>query len=78
VIVTGGSAGIGKALELNLARQGAEVAIAARRAERLEQIAADCRALGVEVLVVPTDVADEAQCNAWWRKSWPPLAGWTC
>ena len=64
VIVTGASAGIGKALALNLASQGAKVAIAARRAERLEQVAADCRALGAEVLVVPTDVADEAQCKA--------------
>ena len=64
VIVTGASVGIGKALVLQLARQDARVAIAARRAERLEQIAADCRALGAEVLVVPTDVANEAQCKA--------------
>ena len=64
VIVTGASAGIGKALALQLARQGARMAIAARRAERLEQVAADCRALGAEALVVPTDVADEAQCIA--------------
>lgn len=64
VIVTGASAGIGKALALNLAGQGARVAIAARRAERLEQVAADCCALGAEALVVPTDVADEAQCKA--------------
>jgi short-subunit dehydrogenase len=63
VIVTGASAGIGKALALNLVRQGAKVTIAARRGDRLEQIAADCRALGAEVLVVPTDVAEEAQCK---------------
>ncbi len=64
VIVTGASAGIGKALALQLARQGARMAIAARHAERLEQVAADCRALGAEALVVPTNVADEAQCIA--------------
>lgn len=64
VIVTGASARIGKALALELARQGAKVAIAARRAERLEQVAADCRALGGDALVIPTDVADEAQCKA--------------
>lgn len=64
VIVTGASAGIGKALAQQLARQGAKVVIAARRAERLEQAAAECRALGAEVLVVPTDVSDEAQCKA--------------
>lgn len=64
VIVTGASAGIGKALALLLAGQGAKVVIAARRAERLEEIASECRLLGAEVLVVPTDVADEAQCKA--------------
>lgn len=64
VIVTGASAGIGKALALQLARQGAKVAIAARRAERLEQVAAEGRALGAAVLAVPTDVSAEAQCKA--------------
>jgi NAD(P)-dependent dehydrogenase (short-subunit alcohol dehydrogenase family) len=79
VIVTGASAGIGKALALQLAGQGARVAIAARRAERLEQVAAacraaecraaecraaECRSLGGEVLAIPTDVSDEAQCKA--------------
>lgn len=64
VIVTGASAGIGKSLALQLAKQGAKVAIAARRAERLEQVADECRALGGEVLVIPTDVSDEAQCKA--------------
>lgn len=64
VIVTGASAGIGRSLALQLAGQGAKVAISARRLERLEQVAAECRALGGEVLVVPTDVSDEAQCKA--------------
>jgi short-subunit dehydrogenase len=63
VIVTGASAGIGKALALRLARQGAKVAIAARRTERLEDLATTCRAMGGKVLVVPTDVSDEAQCK---------------
>jgi short-subunit dehydrogenase len=69
VIVTGASAGIGKAVALQLARQGAKVAIAARRAERLEQVAAECRQSGGEVLVIPTDVADETQCNALVKKT---------
>lgn len=63
VIVTGASAGIGKSLALQLATQGAKVTIAARRADRLEQVAEACRALGGEVLVVPTDVSEEAQCK---------------
>jgi len=64
VIVTGASAGIGKALALQLASQGAKVAIAARRAERLEQAATECRSLGGEILALPTDVSDESQCEA--------------
>ncbi len=64
VIVTGASAGIGKALAVQLARQGAKVSLAARRPKRLEQVAAECRGLGAEVLVIPTDVRDEAQCQA--------------
>ena len=64
VIVTGASAGIGKSLALMLASQCAKVVIAARRAERLEQIAESCRMFCGEVMVAPTDVADEAQCKA--------------
>lgn len=63
-VVTGASAGIGRALALQLAKQGAKVVIAARRADRLENLAEECCALGAEVLVVPTDVTDEAQCKA--------------
>jgi short-subunit dehydrogenase len=63
VIVTGASAGIGKSLALMLAGQCAKVVIAARRADRLEQIAEQCRMFCGEVMVVPTDVSDEAQCK---------------
>jgi short-subunit dehydrogenase len=64
VIVTGASAGIGKSLALMLASQCAKVVIAARRADRLEKIAEQCRMFCGEVLVVPTDVSDEAQCKS--------------
>jgi short-subunit dehydrogenase len=64
VIVTGASAGIGQAVARLLARQGAKIVIAARRAERLEQLRAECQSMGAEVLAVPTDVADESQCKA--------------
>ena len=61
VIVTGASSGIGRALALLLAGQRANVVLAARRAELLEQVAAACRQAGGEALAVPTDVADEVQ-----------------
>lgn len=63
-IVTGASSGIGRAVALQLARQGSKLVIAARRAERLEHLAVECRSLGGDVLVVPTDVSDEVQCKA--------------
>jgi len=63
-VVTGASSGIGRALALQLAGQGAKVVLAARRAELVEEIAAACRQAGGEALAVPTDVANEAQCKA--------------
>jgi NAD(P)-dependent dehydrogenase (short-subunit alcohol dehydrogenase family) len=63
-IVTGASSGIGLALVVRLASQGAKVVLAARRADRLEEVAAACRQAGGEALAVPTDVSDEDQCKA--------------
>jgi NAD(P)-dependent dehydrogenase (short-subunit alcohol dehydrogenase family) len=63
-IVTGASAGIGRALALLLAQQGAKVAVAARRIDRLEQVAGECRRMGAGALAVPTDVSQEDQCRA--------------
>jgi len=62
-IITGASSGIGRALAVQLARQGARVALAARRAELLEQVAGECRQAGGEAFAIPTDVADESQCR---------------
>ena len=64
-LVTGASAGIGEATAHALAREGADVALAARRRERLESIAAEIEStFDVETLVVPTDVRDEAAVEA--------------
>ncbi len=62
-IVTGASAGLGRALALELAKQSASLVIAARRADRLEQVAEDCRRSGAQALAFPADVSDEAQCE---------------
>lgn len=61
-IVTGGSEGIGKATATSLAREGAKVAICARRRDVLEKAATDIRdATGGEVLSVVADVTKPDQ-----------------
>lgn len=62
--VTGASAGIGEAIAVEFARQGARVALAARRADRLESVAGALRAAGVEALAVACDVTDRASIDA--------------
>jgi len=59
--VTGASSGIGRECALAFAREGARVAVCARRIERLESLAELIRAAGGEALVMAADVADEAQ-----------------
>jgi NAD(P)-dependent dehydrogenase (short-subunit alcohol dehydrogenase family) len=50
VLVTGGSRGLGRAMALGFAGQGANVVIASRKLESCEQAAAEVRALGVEAM----------------------------
>jgi len=61
-LVTGASSGIGRETARALAREGADVALAARREEALAELAADLD--DVETLVVPTDVSDEGAVDA--------------
>jgi short-subunit dehydrogenase len=63
VVITGASDGIGREMALQMAEQGAWLALAARDAAKLEAAAADCRARGGRAVAIPTDVGDEAQCR---------------
>jgi NAD(P)-dependent dehydrogenase (short-subunit alcohol dehydrogenase family) len=60
VMITGASRGLGRALAGAAAREGASLAICARRGEALESATETCRAFGVEVLAVLADVSDAA------------------
>ncbi len=60
-IVTGSSSGIGKAIALRFAEEGATVVIAARRLKLCEQVASTIREQGGSAVVIQTDVTDEGQ-----------------
>ena len=64
VVVTGASAGIGRATAIAFARRGWRVALLARGAEGLEGARRDVEAAGGMALVIPTDVADCAQVES--------------
>ncbi len=58
-IITGASAGIGRASALALAAEGAHVVITARRGERLEELTAEIKKLGSNTTIVVGDARDE-------------------
>jgi len=64
VLLTGASVGIGREMALQLAAERPKLVLAARDRAKLDEVAARCRELGAETLVVPTDVTDEAACRA--------------
>lgn len=63
-LITGASSGIGAASAVQLAKDGFDLIIAARRKEKLEEVAESCRAEGANVLVCPTDTSDETAVKA--------------
>lgn len=60
-LVTGGGRGIGKAIALVLAEAGADVAVASRTLDQVEQVASEVRALGRKSAALQVDVSDLSQ-----------------
>jgi len=74
-LVTGASSGIGRGLALRFAREGARVALVARREVELEEVAAEIRKAGGEALVLPCDVAEREQVEACAARALENLGG---
>ena len=64
VVVTGASAGVGRAVVREFARQGAYIGLIARGKERLEAAQREVTSLGGKALVLPADVADSSQVES--------------
>lgn len=63
-VITGGGRGIGRAIALRFAGEGAAVAVAARTKSEIEAVAREVRDAGGRAVAVSADVADEPQCKA--------------
>ena len=62
-VITGGGRGIGRAIALKFAAEGAAVAVAARTESEIQSVAKEIAATGGRALAVPTDLAREEACN---------------
>ena len=62
-LITGAGRGIGRAIAVAYAKEGANLSLAARSGPELEETAEECRRLGSQVLVTPTDVTDLGQVH---------------
>jgi clavulanate-9-aldehyde reducatase len=75
VAITGASSGIGEATALACVEAGAKVALAARRTDRIEELAQRVRGGGGEAVAIATDVADEASARAFVEGAREQLGG---
>ena len=63
-VITGPAKGMGRAITLAFAGEGAKLVLAGRDTAAIEPVAAEARARGVEAIVVPCDLTDSAQTDA--------------
>lgn len=78
IVITGASDGIGAQIAHQLAHHhhaGVHLVLAARNITNLEAVATDCRSAQAQVTIIPTDIADEAQCRALIAQSVQAMGG---
>ncbi len=79
VVITGASAGIGRAVVREFAKEGAKIGLIARGQDGLEAARAEVESAGGEALVLPTDVADAGQVDRaaeWVERELGPIDIW--
>jgi 3-oxoacyl-[acyl-carrier protein] reductase len=65
-IITGAGRGIGRAIALTYAKEGAKLALAARTQSELEETAQQSKALGAEALVIPPIYVTRTRWTKWY------------
>ena len=75
IAITGASSGIGEATALACVAEGASVALAARRSDRIDALAKKINDAGGKAVAITTDITDEAQANAFVEQSAEQLGG---
>lgn len=75
VLVTGASSGIGRAAALHLAARGADLVVAARRVEALDEVAHSVTAMGRQAWTVPIDLADPEAARDLTDRAWAVAGG---
>jgi NADP-dependent 3-hydroxy acid dehydrogenase YdfG len=69
VLVTGASRGIGRAIALRFAKAGADLVLAARNLEELQELGSEIQEMGRRFLIIPTDLRDPAQIHVLARQA---------
>lgn len=74
--ITGASSGIGRAVALQMAREGARLVLSARRTGLLEEVAQECLSLGAKgALALPADLSDPAALPSSAAEAWKAFDG---